>query len=92
MFVTINLVLFSFYTIDERELFVEEVIVEKLSERIEVYNLEIDGLHTYYAGCVLVHNECKSGVILLSILDYRYFRKSNYIIKYTLDYIDVHAL
>ena len=47
------------HTIDERELFVEEVIVEKLSEAIEVYNLEIDGLHTYYAGCVLVHNECK---------------------------------
>ncbi len=49
------------HSIDERELFVEEVIVEKLSERIEVYNLEIDGLHTYYAGSVLVHNRCKLG-------------------------------
>lgn len=36
-----------------------QVRIEKLPEKIKVYNLEIEGLHTYFvAGGVLVHNGC----------------------------------
>jgi len=46
-------------TQDGRIVFVQEVRIERLAERIKVYNLEIEGLHTYYvAGGVLVHNAC----------------------------------
>ncbi|MDE7156492.1 MAG: hypothetical protein K2O02_00730 [Lachnospiraceae bacterium] len=39
----------------------EEIRIEKLAEKIRVYNLEIEGLHTYYVGAdeLLVHNWCK---------------------------------
>ena len=46
--------------IDGSTVYVTEVTVEKLPEIINVYNLEIEDLHTYYvADGVLVHNECK---------------------------------
>ena len=46
-------------TIDGKTVFVEEVRIEQLSEIIDVYNLKIDDLHTYYvASGILVHNQC----------------------------------
>ena len=46
--------------IDGSTVYVTEVTVEKLPEIINVYNLEIEDLHTYYvADGVLVHNKCK---------------------------------
>ena len=45
--------------IDGSTVYVTEVTVEKLPEIINVYNLEIEDLHTYYvADGVLVHNGC----------------------------------
>ncbi len=45
---------------DGRTVYVEEVRVERLAESILVYNLEIEGWHTYYVGSgVLVHNACE---------------------------------
>ncbi|MBQ4523077.1 MAG: hypothetical protein IJA10_09030, partial [Lachnospiraceae bacterium] len=45
-------------TDDGRVVYVEEVKVERLTESIKVYNLEVEGLHTYYVGSgVLVHNQ-----------------------------------
>ena len=45
-------------TDDARIVYVEEVRIERLAENIKVYNLEIEGLHTYYVGNgVLVHNQ-----------------------------------
>ncbi len=41
---------------------VEEVRVEKLAERVTVYNLEVEDLHVYYVAGVLVHNMCGSEV------------------------------
>ena len=47
---------------DGRIVYVKEVRIERLAESIQVYNLEIEGLHTYYVGSgVLVHNRCKLG-------------------------------
>ncbi len=44
--------------IDGSTVYVTEVTVEKLPEIINVYNLEIEDLHTYYvADGVLVHNQ-----------------------------------
>ena len=40
--------------------YVEEVRVEKLAERVTVYNLEVEDLHVYYAAGVMVHNICGS--------------------------------
>ena len=37
---------------------VEEVRVEKLAEKVTVYNLEVEDLHVYYVAGVLVHNTC----------------------------------
>ena len=49
-------------TEDGRVVYVEEVIVERLAESIKVYNLEVEGLHTYYVGSgVLVHNDYAKG-------------------------------
>ena len=49
--------------IDGSTVYVTEVTVEKLPEIINVYNLEIEDLHTYYvADGVLVHNECDEDV------------------------------
>ena len=45
-------------TIDGRTVYVEEVRIEKLLKNINVYNLEVEGLHTYFvASGVLVHNK-----------------------------------
>ena len=45
-------------TEDGRIVYVKEVKVERLEESIKVYNLEVEGLHTYYVGSgVLVHNQ-----------------------------------
>ena len=45
---------------DGQRVYVEKVWVEKLAEEINVYNLEIEELHTYFvAGGVLVHNDCE---------------------------------
>lgn len=49
-------------TEDGRVVYVEEVKVERLAESIKVYNLEVEGLHTYYVGSgVLVHNDYAKG-------------------------------
>ena len=49
-------------TEDGRVVYVEEVKVERLAESIKVYNLEVEGLHTYYVGSgVLVHNNYAKG-------------------------------
>ena len=49
-------------TEDGRVVYVEEVKVERLAESIEVYNLEVEGLHTYYVGSgILVHNDYAKG-------------------------------
>ncbi len=40
--------------------YVEEVRVEKLAEKVTVYNLEVEELHVYYVAGVLVHNICGS--------------------------------
>ena len=46
-------------TLDGRIVTVEEVRIEKLTETIKVYNLEIEDLHTYYVDDgMLVHNDC----------------------------------
>ena len=46
-------------TEDGRIVYVKEVRIERLAESIKVYNLEVEGLHTYYVGGgVLVHNAC----------------------------------
>ena len=43
-------------------MYVERVRIERLTENIAVYNLEIGELHTYFvADGVLVHNMCKVG-------------------------------
>ncbi len=39
---------------------VEEVRVEKLAEKVKVYNLEVEELHVYYVAGVMVHNMCGS--------------------------------
>ena len=39
--------------------YVEEVRVEKLAEKVKVYNLEVEDLHVYYVAGVLVHNDCE---------------------------------
>ena len=45
-------------TEDGRIVYVESVEIERLDEDILVYNLEVEGLHTYYVGNgILVHNE-----------------------------------
>ena len=36
----------------------EEVRVEKLAEKVTVYNHEVEDLHVYYVAGVLVHNKC----------------------------------
>ncbi len=36
----------------------EEVRVEKLAEKVKVYNLEVENLHVYYVAGVMVHNKC----------------------------------
>ena len=48
--------------------YVEEVRVEKLAEKVTVYNLEVEELHVYYVAGVLVHNICgsDSGETILS--------------------------
>ena len=44
---------------DGRVIYVEEVRIERLTESLIVYNLEIEGIHTYYVGGgLLVHNGC----------------------------------
>lgn len=44
---------------DGQRVYVKEVKIEKLAEKIKVYNLEVDEWHTYFvAGGVLVHNRC----------------------------------
>ena len=58
-------------TDDGRIVYVEEVRIERLAESIKVYNLEVEGLHTYYVGSgvhtyyvgsgVLVHNNYAKG-------------------------------
>ena len=46
-------------TEDGKIVHVREVRIERLEESIKVYNLEVEGLHTYYVGeGVLVHNMC----------------------------------
>ena len=51
-------------TEDGRVIYVEEVKIERLTENIAVYNLEIGELHTYFvADGVLVHNMCKVGKV-----------------------------
>ncbi|MBD5136421.1 MAG: hypothetical protein HDT39_10750 [Lachnospiraceae bacterium] len=53
------------YTEDGKIVYVQEVRVEKLDESIKVYNLEIEGLHTYFvADGVLVHNGCGDELFL----------------------------
>ena len=48
-------------TEDGRVVYVEEIRLERLEESIKVYNLEVEGLHTYYVGSgILVHNEYQS--------------------------------
>lgn len=45
-------------TEDGRVVYVREVKIERLPQSIRVYNLEVEGLHTYYVGSgVLVHNQ-----------------------------------
>lgn len=49
-------------TEDGRVVYVEEIRLERLEESIKVYNLEVEGLHTYYVGSgILVHNTYPSG-------------------------------
>ena len=49
-------------TEDGRAVYVEEIKLERLEENIKVYNLEVEGLHTYYVGSgILVHNAYPSG-------------------------------
>ncbi|MBQ4522881.1 MAG: hypothetical protein IJA10_08005 [Lachnospiraceae bacterium] len=49
-------------TDDGRIVYVEEVRIERLAESIKVYNLEVEGLYTYYVGSgVLVHNDYAQG-------------------------------
>ena len=49
-------------TEDGRGVYVEEVRIERLAESIKVYNLEVEGLHTYYVGSGgLVHNDSAKG-------------------------------
>ncbi|MBQ4523075.1 MAG: hypothetical protein IJA10_09020 [Lachnospiraceae bacterium] len=49
-------------TEDGRIVYVKEVRIERLAESIKVYNLEVEGLHTYYVGSgILVHNRCPLG-------------------------------
>ena len=45
---------------------VEDVQIEQLDEAAKVYNLEIEGSHTYYVSAdgVLVHNQCGNDDIL----------------------------
>lgn len=46
-------------TEDGRVVYVERVRIERLTENIAVYNLEIGELHTYFvADGVLIHNMC----------------------------------
>ena len=46
-------------TEDGKIVYVREVRIERLEESIKVYNLEVEGLHTYYVGeGVLVHKMC----------------------------------
>ena len=41
---------------------VEKIVIEQLKETVKVYNLEIEGSHTYYVSEdeVLVHNKCQT--------------------------------
>ena len=48
-------------TEDGRVVYVERVRIERLTENIKVYSLEIKELHNYYACEILVHNGCKIG-------------------------------
>ena len=49
---------------DGRVIYVEGVRIEKFVENIEVYNLEIEGFHTYFVGDgVLAHNMCKEDIV-----------------------------
>ena len=44
---------------DGRVINIKEVRIERLTESLIVYNLEIEGIHTYYVGGgLLVHNGC----------------------------------
>ncbi|MDE6251102.1 MAG: hypothetical protein K2M78_00480 [Lachnospiraceae bacterium] len=44
---------------DGKVVYVESVLIERLTETVKVYNLEVEGLHTYFvASGVLVHNMC----------------------------------
>jgi len=60
------------YTIDGDSGFVIGVEVEKLAEPMVVYNLEVDGFHSYFVGenSILAHNQCtvvkKNGVKITS--------------------------
>ncbi|MDO5561128.1 MAG: polymorphic toxin-type HINT domain-containing protein [Oscillospiraceae bacterium] len=49
----------EFYTADGQTVTVKGKVTEKLEEPIKVYNLEVEGLHTYFVGNVqiLVHNQ-----------------------------------
>ena len=52
------------FTEDRKIVYVEGVRIERLTEKIAVYNLEIGKLHTYFmADGVLVHNLCKVGKV-----------------------------
>src|SRR5690606_12616913 len=47
---------------EPRELPVEEVAVVPAAGPVEVWNLEVEGEHTYFVEGILVHNKSTSGV------------------------------
>jgi len=56
------------YTIDGNSSYVLGLYLEKLNEPVTVYNLEVDGLNTYFVGTgFLVHNACVPGNVQGSV-------------------------
>ena len=66
---------------------VEEVRVEKLAEKVTVYNLEVEDLHVYYVAGVLVHNKCGGTIEDESTEIVSYYPENNGAIRGTEEYI-----
>ncbi|MBP5493557.1 MAG: AHH domain-containing protein [Lachnospiraceae bacterium] len=49
-------------TSDDEEVYVDRIEIEYLTESIKVYNLRVEGFHTYFVSeiLILVHNSCSS--------------------------------
>jgi hypothetical protein len=52
-------------SLNGESVYIEKVSIENLDEAIKVYNLEIEGFHTYHVGQskILVHNTCRNTVM-----------------------------